>query len=297
LDAGPFGRTVAADVLGAAAERHGLTVDEAARALYADLPAERRVKSFDAPSVEELILRYDVALAQAPLLRASSMTVHLVRPSVGRVRQLLRAARFHQLIHTAQREPDGLRLDLDGPLSLFGQTSRYGVAFARFLPTVFLQDRPWSVEAEVRWPPSRALMRVDHTDGYVGQARDQGAWKTRFHTWFEERWAARDTSPWRLSDQTTPVDHGGLGVLMPDYEITDGTRTALLEIVGYWTREQLARRLDQVARVGPHNLVLAVSRRLCASEEPWEDWPGAVVPFAEVVPVPAVIEAVARVAR
>lgn len=297
LEAGPFERTVAADLLGPLGAEHGLGPEEAARALYADLPSEHVVTAFEAPSIEALVAAYDVGLAQAPLLRADSLTLRLARPSVGRVRQLLRSARFHQLIHTAARDDDGLRVDFDGPLSLFGQTSRYGAALAKFLPTVFLQDGAWTVDADVRWPPGRAVLHLESGDGYVSHLPDHGAWKTRFHTWFEERWAARDTGSWRISDQTTPIDHGGLGVLLPDYEITDGARTALLEIVGYWTREKLARRLDQVARVGPSNLILAVSRKLCASSEGMDQWPAAVVPFAEVVPVPAVLEAVERVAR
>ncbi len=297
LERGPFERTVADDVLASVGEKYGLDGPTARHALYADLPSEHVVHSFEVPEVGVVLSAYDLALAQTPLVRATKMTVTLQSPSTTRIRQLLRHARFRQLIHQAKRDGERLIIEFDGPMSLFGQTTRYGVAFANFLPALFLQTEAWSLEAQVRWPPGTATFRIDHTDGFVAHLPDHGAWKTRFHTWFEERWAAKDTGPWRLSEHTTPLNLAGLGVLLPDYEITDGSRTALLEILGYWNKDALLRRVETLQRAGPGNLILAVSRRLCTSENGVDDWPAIVVPFSEVVSVSAVLAAVELAAR
>lgn len=299
-EAGALGRPVAADVLAHVAEALGATVADVSHALYADLKDAAVVTAFRELTPEALIHRYNVALVQGVLLKATEVVVELHDPTVPRVRQLLRHAKFRELMVRAERDDDVLRLVLDGPTSLFKQSTRYGMQLATFFPAVLLQDPPWRMTATVLWTKARhrKTLEVGPDDGLVSHYADTGAYASRAAQWFEERWAAAEADgPWTMTDDTVPIDLGGRGLILPDYTFTDGTRTAHLEIVGYWRKDWLQRRLEGLRRHGPGNLILAVSRKLAGEAAALDDAGAEVVPFAQVVPVREVVAALDRVAR
>jgi predicted nuclease of restriction endonuclease-like RecB superfamily len=296
LEPGPLGRPVAEDVLDEVGREWGLSAREMEDALYADRPAEQRITRCDAADADWLLHRYNLALAQAILLHATRVQVRLVAPTVPRLRQLFRAVKFHQLIHQVERDGEVVVVALDGPTSLFRMSTRYGLQLATFLPALALQECRWSLEATVLWTRARHRKRMFLTseDGLVSHYRDVGAYETRTQRWFAERFRALD-SGWTLDDQTLPIDLGGRALVLPDYRFTREGRVAFLEIVGFWRREYLERRLEWLARYAPGNLVLAVSRKLRVGEGGHE-LPGAVIEFAEVVPPKRVLEAIEAVA-
>lgn len=298
LEAGPLGRPVAADVLAAVGEALGLDADTVAEALYADRREEERIVTCAVPDATWLLHRYNVALVQAVLLRASALELRLEGPSVPRVRQLFRHVKFHELIHHATRDDTALVVRLDGPGSLFKLSTRYGAQLAAFFPALLLQDCPWSMHAEVLWTRARHRkdLRLSSADGLRSHYRDTGAYTTRTHQWFAERFEKLD-SGWTMSDDTEPIDLGGRALVLPDVRFAKDGRTAFLEIIGFWRRDYLERRVAWLTRYGPGNLVLAVSRRLLADKDALRDFPGTVIPFAEVVPAKQVLAAIEEVAR
>ena len=137
-------------------------------------------------------------------------------------------------------------------------------------------------------------MTLSSADGLRSHYRDLGAYDTREALWFEERFRALD-SGWTLDREVLPLPQGGEGVVVPDFRFTKGGRTAYLEILGFWRKGSVQRRLQLLKRHGPRNLVLAVSKRLAGEEA--AEIPDAVVPFAEVIPAKAVLERFEAIAR
>src|SRR5262249_40719615 len=124
-------------VLGRVADEFGMTPEEVDQGLFADLKSEQRLIHFKDISAERLLQRYNVALAQAVLLRAPRVHVAVGQEPPARYRQLLRLVKFHRLICEIERTgEDCYQLHLDGPLSLFSATQKYGLQLALFLPAV-----------------------------------------------------------------------------------------------------------------------------------------------------------------
>ena len=298
---GALDRTTAADVLQAVATELDVTVEAVDRALYGDLKDAQVLASFRDIGVDELLQRYNVALVQALLLKSVQVRIELEGPSVPRVRQLLRYAKFHQLVHRAHRKGEMLTLELDGPTSMFSQSTRYGLQLAIFFPALLLQDVPWRMEADVLWTKARhrKTLEVTHTQGLVSHYADTGAYVPREVAWFAERWEATGSdSGWKMTDDTAPIELGGRGVVLPDFTFKKGRKTAHLEIVGFWRKAWLERRLEGLRRHGPGNLVLAVSKKLAVGQkEALDDTPVEVIAFSQVVPVKSVLEALDKVAR
>ena len=296
LEPGPLGRRVAADVLAEVARDRGMEADQVAAAMYADLREAHRIVAVAASSPRWLLHRYNVALVQALLLRALEVRLRLRAPESPRVRQLFRHVKFHQLMHHITREGDDLVVVLDGPTSLFRQSTRYGLQLATFFPALLLQECPWWLEATVVWTKARRqrTLRLSRDQGLRSHYRDTGAYSTREAQWFAERFVALD-SPWVMSDRTAPIDLGGRALVLPDFSFTREGRTAHLEILGFWRRDYLQRRARWLERYGPGNLVLAVSRKLRGGAEELESFAGEVVSFAQVVPAREVEAALERV--
>lgn len=192
LERGVFGRKTAEDVLAEVGAKHGLDAQQVADALYGDLKDAQVVVSTKLPdSGTALLHRYNVALVQAVLYDAVSVTVRLEKPTPGRVRQLLRHAKFQQLMHEARRDGSLLELRMDGPAAVLKQSSRYGLALAKFFPALLLQEGPWHMEAALRRRGRDQTLRIDHDKGLVSHLRDTGAYEPKVCAWFRERWEAK----------------------------------------------------------------------------------------------------------
>ncbi|MBN2798969.1 MAG: DUF790 family protein [Deltaproteobacteria bacterium] len=299
LEPGLFGRPVAETVLAELGQELGVSPAALAESLYADLNEEQRLSALPPLSSPEALLhRYNVSLVAALLADATEVRVRLDGPSPERLRQLFRYVKFFELIHRFSREGQVVHLTLDGPASVLRSSTRYGRQLARLFPALLLQSCPWELEADVLWTKARYSKRLHltHTLGLVSHYRDQGAWRSRELTWLEERLAKR-ADGWTISGEVEPLLLGAGTLILPDARLERDGRVAWIEIVGYWRRDYLRRRLDALNRWGPGNLILAVSRKLMTEDEDLSEFAGEVVPFTQAVPVRELLAAAERVAR
>jgi len=271
-----------AEVVAATCERLGIPAEELERSLYADLKSEQVLVRFRSCRPDWLLRRYNVALAQGVLLRATRLVVRVEDPSPARYRALFRAIKFCRLLHNIRPAPrGGYEIRLDGPLSLFRSSQRYGVQMALFLPTLLHLER-FELTADVLHGPARQQLefRLDSEQRLAPVGRLQGQWRPDEVDWLTERFEKLG-SDWEISPDAELVDLGGQGILIADWVFVhrpSGLRV-FLELLGYWRRGSLRSRLEVLREHGPPNLILAVSRELHVEEEAIEDLPGEVLVF------------------
>ncbi len=304
LQSDPLGRTTADDVLATLSEQLDLTPAQIRAGLYADRKEEHRIVECDVLEggyePADLVRRYNTALVQSVLLKATDVTVTLTDPPAARVRQLLRYVKFHQLCFKASRKDDSLVLEIDGPISILSRSTRYGMKLATFFPALLLHDH-WALTAHIKWHKrGRKVLELDQESGLVSHYRDRGGYTTREAIWFRERFEALECD-WTLEEGAEPIDLGGRAVIMPDFTFRhpDG-RVGHLEIVGTWRRAYLDKRIALLERYGPGTLILAVSNKLVADPEDVEaldGFEGLVLPFASIVPAAKVRDALETCAR
>ncbi len=290
---GPSRAKAAAGVDSLATEL-GLTAEAVRGLLYADRKEEQRILKCDVPDGDWLLHRYNTGLVQAVLLKALHVEVALDEPTPERARQLFRLIQFNGLMYKVTPTAMGYRIHLDGPASVLRHSTRYGMSLATWFPGLLLQDGPWTLDATVLWGKKRKFKKslsVDSTRGLRSHHRDTGAYVTRTEQWFQERFEALDCG-WTLSREGAPIDLAGRGVVVPNFTFRHKDRVAHLEIVGFWRKDWLRRRLDLLQAHGPGNLVLAVSSKLAVTKEVWKNFPGQVVSFKEIVPAKDVLAAV-----
>lgn len=253
--------------------------EQIAWALYADLTENHILTRFDPPTPEWLLQRYNVALAQALLYRCVRMTLSVFRNIPSRYKQLFKFIKFYQLMHTIQGDLDsGYEVLLDGPVSLFRLSQKYGLQLAVFLPALLLCTR-WKMEAEIVMPDgNRRFFPLDESVGLVSHYRDSTLYDSLLERTFAERFATID-SGWQIEREVAIINLKDT-VFIPDFAFrhSDG-RTALLEIVGFWRPDYLEKKFKKLKRSGRTDMVVAVSADLNVGEEDVKDVPGSVFFF------------------
>ena len=265
--------------------------------LYADLPEQQLLTSFDEPTPAALIERYNLSQAQGVLYRASHVVITAHRNDPGEYKLLFRYVKLFGLMAYIEGDADhGFTLTIDGPTSLFTPSTRYGLALAKLLPALLHVTR-WSLSATLvprrlsPYTPSIARFRLDADCGLVTHYPPGKIHDSMLEQAFAERWSHTHT-PWRLEREVDLIPIPG-SVMVPDFRLVhpDG-RSFLLEIVGYWRPEYLRKKFAQVRRAARHDLILAISERLNLERAGVKtaDLPARVVWFKDRVLPKAVLE-------
>ncbi|TKX74600.1 DUF790 family protein [Halorubrum sp. GN11_10-6_MGM] len=317
------------EVYSAVADELGISLEACYRGMYADLDDNKRLVRFGEQTVDGydeeesdtsttkltgnseqeydqteqtvdwLLARYNLALAQAVLYDASEMRIR-VWDHFGTVFSYVKLFGLMHRIYPI--DVDGTRVDskddaagyeaeLDGPVSLFRKSQKYGIRMANFLPALPLCDR-WEMNAEILDDDATRTSHqftLDTTDGLVshystGQQFDSDIERTLARKW------ERANTEWELQREDDVFDLGD-EVMIPDFAIEhpDGRR-AILEVVGFWTPEYLASKLAKIRHVDADNFVLAVSERLDCADEDFGDAADRVLWFKSGIHVYDIVE-------
>jgi predicted nuclease of restriction endonuclease-like RecB superfamily len=315
-------------VYSAVADELGISLEDCYRGMYADLDdnkllvrfGDQTVEDYDtdeptsttkltgnskqeydqtAQTVDWLLARYNLALAQAVLYDASNMRIR-VWDHFGTVFSYMKLFGLMHRIYPIDGDGNrvsstdlaaGYEAELDGPASLFRNSQKYGIRMANFLPALPLCDR-WEMSAEILDEDTVSgsnRLTLDHTDGLVshystGQQFDSDIERTLARKW------ERANTDWILQREDNVFDLGA-EVMIPDFAIEhpDGRR-AIIEIVGFWTPEYLQSKLAKIRQVNADNFVLAVSEQLDCVDEDFGDTAERVLWFKSGIHVYDVVE-------
>ena len=224
--------------------------EQIAWALYADLAENHILTRFDPPEPAWLLQRYNVALAQALLYRCVRMKLSVFRNIPSRYKQLFKFIKFYQLMHAIEGDLDsGYEILLDGPVSMFRLSQKYGLKLAVFLPALLLCTR-WKMEAEIITAEGeQRYFPLDESSNLVSHYRDSTMYDSLLEKTFAERFHATE-SGWEIEREVAIINLKET-VFIPDFAFrhADG-RTALMEIVGYWRPEYLKKKTHEAAPFG-----------------------------------------------
>jgi predicted nuclease of restriction endonuclease-like RecB superfamily len=296
------------DVYTAVADELGISLAECHQGMYADLDANSHLVRFGnhvaesaeldtngttsttqltgqseesyrgkALTVEWLLHRYNLALAQAVLYDATELRIRIwdqFATVFSYVKLFGLMHRISPIDEHGERVSstdlaEGYEAILDGPASLFRQSRKYGIRMANFLPALPHCER-WELTAEILVDESANETReftLDQTAGLQTHYSGGSQFDSDLERTLADKWERANTD-WELVREDDVIDLGA-EVMLPDFalEHPDGRR-AILEIMGFWTPEYLDEKLNKIRQADVDDLVLAVSENLdCTSED------------------------------
>ncbi|HYJ46895.1 MAG TPA: DUF790 family protein [Pyrinomonadaceae bacterium] len=261
--------------------------------LFADLPENQRLTHFERPAPAELLDLYNLAQAQALLYRSVEMRLEVAPQSAEGYRELFGAIKAYRLIHTIRGNAlKGYEVRLDGPVSMFHRSQKYGIQMAVFLPALLLCGG-WRMRAEIA-PQSRsnrgkAFFELDSRQRQLRSSYTRGGLSENFISEKLLSGWEKFESQWRLQLSSEVMDLGE-SAFIPDFVLRheDG-RKFYLEILGFWTPRHLQQRLNEFAHARVENFIIAAWDELRGSREPLTRVPPHVIIFKTSL-APAVVE-------
>lgn len=262
--AGTFAR---GEVIAATAAALGIAEADVERGLFSDLRSEHVLRAAPIENAETLVESWELGQAQAVLLAAVRVTCEIGASSPGLVRAFFAKLKFHRLLFSAERTEGGYRVVIDGPYSMFDSVTKYGLKLALLLPALRTLER-WTLAADIRWGKTREALtfRLESAADARGASED-------VHLSDEVSELARAIDEldegWRARPASVVLDVPGLGVCIPDLELSrkGSKKPVFLEVLGYWSRDAVFRRVELAERGLGERIVFAVSSRLRVSAE------------------------------
>ncbi len=297
LDAGqPFDRD---EMIAQCADEMGISASDLEEGLYSDLKTAHRLRDFQALSAEALIDEYDSAQAQAVLLRAERVTVDVQCDSAAALRDLFRKMKFLRLLYSVHEVDTGYRIEIDGPYSLFASVTKYGLQLALLLPSLRACTR-FSLRAVVRWGKTRERLTFELSGSHHERENTEASLPEEVET-LRAKFEQSSLGGWSAQSCGDILHLPGIGLCVPDLVFTRDEDRVYLEVLGFWSRDAVWKRVELVTEGLKQPIVFAVPKRLRVSESVLEDdLPGALYVYRSTLnpaQVRARLEAVSAAAR
>lgn len=257
-------------VLSDVARQLKVTEEQLGKSFYADLEDELVLKEFTPISAVELLKRYNLSLTQTLLFRSTFMEVKVS----DYWKEVLREVKFRGLMYSAETRNGVFQITVDGPLSLFKLTQRYGTSMAKVLPTI-VQAGMWEISGSVvrTGQFGKRIFQLRLTSAEVGDKirpttliREGG--EVEFDSFVEEKFY-RDFQAlhlgWKLIREPSPLIVGR-HVFIPDFCFEKRGMKVFMEIVGFWTRRYLETKIKKLQQLQGVDIIIAANEKLACEK-------------------------------
>jgi uncharacterized protein len=249
-------------VLDKVAKKLSIESDGLEKALWADHEGNLVIREFQTQAPQDLLQHYNLSLVQTLLFRATGMEIEIE----DNYQQVFRMIKQLGLIYSIH---DG-KISLEGPISLFKLTEKYGSAFARLLPTVMEATR-WSLKVSI----SRKTFQgkriyefiLDHTKRPVFGTELEKA-EIGFDSAIENEFYQLGFKGWTVQREPA-VLKAGQYAFIPDFSLERNGTRIYVEIIGFWTPEYLKHKIEKLNLLQEKDsMILLVNRSLaCTGSE------------------------------
>ena len=272
-----------------ASKLHLSSADAVLKAIWSDLEDNLILDHFHAVDPEALVGWYNLSLMQTLLFNCTKLDFY-ISGGLNWKRVLRSVKRLGLMYHLQQpqqqqQQENRIICSLEGPLSLFKLTDRYGTSLAKLLPSIiFSSDKKggggsssggeWHLDAWIvrktmdgrkiyEFKISKNEIPELLTDPYLfllppiptaekETARSPPYNDSYFDSAVEEKFANRfeqAETGWRLIREPDPLVLSNGGAFIPDFMFEKYDKKVYLEIVGFWTKEYLEKKLHKLADI------------------------------------------------
>jgi predicted nuclease of restriction endonuclease-like RecB superfamily len=260
------------------------STDAVLKVMWNDLDDNLILDYFDTIDAKSLVGWYNLSLMQTLLFNCTKLDFYM-SGGLNWKRVLRGVKRLGLMYHLQQhRQENRIICSLEGPLSLFKLTDRYGTSLAKLLPSIiFSSDRKGRGEGSSEWYLDAWIVRKTMdgrkiyefkiskneipellTDPYLFSPSISPAAEKEFprrstnpndyyfDSAVEEKFANRfeqSETGWKLIREPDPMVLSNGKAFIPDFMFEKYDMKVYLEIVGFWTKEYLERKLHKLADI------------------------------------------------
>jgi predicted nuclease of restriction endonuclease-like RecB superfamily len=290
------------EIMRIVASRLGISTCDMAENMWSDLEENTTLYQFYKITPSRLISWYNLSLMQTLLFNCTEL--EFITSGGKNWKRMLRDVKRLGLMYTLQQKENSepvqkemcvpkqednhtqnltsdnaikgdpkIVCSIDGPMSLFKLTDRYGTAIAKLLPSIVAAET-WSLKASImrntidsgkklyefeisdkespsllREPPREETINRDSKCDNTGSSRTYKLGSNYFDSMVEEKFSRKfeySANGWKLTREPDTLVLSNGRALIPDFMFEKYGRKVYLEIVGFWTEEYLERKVQKI---------------------------------------------------
>jgi predicted nuclease of restriction endonuclease-like RecB superfamily len=198
---------------------------------------------------------------------AQDVCVTLKNLSIQQKRQVMRRLKFQRLMSEVEVDVDSktLRLDLSGPLKIFGKAQGYSLRIASFFP--FVASLPeWTLDATLTWKTKKVTLNLDETCGVQAHSnRTHGGYiPEEFQAVLQ---SFKDDGEFSLMAGEDFVHIGKQSYCFPDFKVKSKSFDFGIELFHAWHKGQARHRIQTASSLSARGLLIGIERSLLKDKD------------------------------
>ena len=286
------------EIVQSIAQQSHISVQEMESAMWSDQEENQTLVKFEEMSPEKLLYWYNLSLTQTLLFRCTSMEFYVKGGLYWK--HVLRNVKRFGLMYNLQKQDakDSITCILDGPLSLFKMTDRYGTSMAKLLPDI-IKAPSWSISgsivkkneegqklyqfsmsekdtAEIIHPTAHTSHQTSNSEKLHSLTENTSDFDSSLEENFEKSFLQHfdKKDDWKISREPDPLIADGKAMIA-DFLFERYGRKVYFEIVGFWTKEYMQRKTEKIKSIFEKNdqgeeqkvdLIIGVNEDLACSQ-------------------------------
>ena len=280
-----------------------LSKQDIEKAMWGDKEENLLLMKFHRIDPKDLLLWYNFSLAQTLLFRCTNMEFY-VEGGIHWKQVLRNVKKFGLMYNLEEQKSDNSRNNdeeyikcrLEGPLSLFKLTDRYGTSMAKLLSWI-TRAPTWNIAGSIikkndygRKIYQFSMSNEDTTEyfqsisntsfwnndeknntknqNYEGKEVFDSLLEEKFEKLFKQHFDKKDD--WKIKREPNPLIANGKAMI-PDFVFERYDKKVYFEIVGFWTKDYLKRKTEKLKSIFDKNkqsvdLLVAVNSDLACSQ-------------------------------
>lgn len=250
------------------------------------------------PAPDSIIDLFNRNTLSALLSHSSSVTLRFGKLTGSALRKIYFLCKLREVACDFEKEN---LLRLYGPQDLFASTigaAKYGDNLSSVVLAILSKDEVLELSATILSKGKSYLFKADSLGLFRSPAPTTTPTTTRFDSVLEENsyrtfcgMGTEEKAGWRLLREPEPLLLGDGGVFIPDFAFVRGAVKVYFEIIGFWTKSYLERKLRKLDALGSdQNIILAINESLLSEKieirRPFltyssSIWPGQVIGLLE----------------
>ncbi len=197
--------------------------------IYSDHPDNQKIVGFKKISSEELLNRYNLAIVQSLLLYTSSIKITLSAITWPKLNSFLRYLKFFGLVAKLEDNTNSFKetvksfiFHVDGPLSIFENSNKYGLRLASFFPVIPL-FKQWKLDAVINIDGVPLNLSLNELSGLKSHYKKLSSYIPEEIKMFYNN-LRNKTEDWSISSDSEILNLGEQKFVIPDFTILSKNR-------------------------------------------------------------------------
>ncbi|APJ03753.1 DUF790 family protein [Silvanigrella aquatica] len=239
--------------------------------LYSDLPELNKASKFKIVEATELLNRYNIYLIKGFLFFCESIQIKIPNQNVLKsdLRYLLKQIKFYQLSSQITMNNNFIEISLDGPMSMFLNTHKYGMNLASFFPALILLSK-WELTAQIELGKSsrkKGILNLNQDAALISYYKTYSSYIPEDFLLFENNFIEK-SNDWKISSEFDDILFDGVNYFFPDYKfLLENKKIVYLELFHSWHKHNLKIRLVNMNKNNSILLIIGVAKNLLKDPE------------------------------